>query len=309
MSVAPPMFRLLLVVVCSNLYIIFNISIRARCNCEYGDLLLHTDVRWLSRGKCLERFFDLRKEILNFLKTNITTDTTYFENQLVNKQFLCSLAFLTDISQHLNKLNLQLQGRKQTISQIIGFLDGFRKKLELFKNVFVENKLIHFPCCEVIKQEFDKEFNFEHCITHIDELIVEFKRRFEEIELMRPQINLFNNPMAVEIEKQDPSLQLELCELQTDPFLSAKEIDVSFWKTLPVEKYPILRNFALKMLSMFGTTYICECTFSNLKHIKSKERNRLTDETLGHLLRVSTTEIEVDFTKLSIEKPHPQVSH
>ncbi|KAL4125892.1 hypothetical protein QTP88_010129 [Uroleucon formosanum] len=278
-------------------------------DCEYGDLLLHTDVRWLSRGKCLERFFDLRKEILNFLKTNITTDTTYFENQLVDKQFLCSLAFLTNISQHLNKLNLQLQGRKQTISQIIGFLDGFRKKLELFKNVFVENKLIHFPCCEVIKQEFDNEFNFEHCITHIDELIVEFKRRFEEIELMRPQINLFNNPMAVEIEKQDPSLQLELCELQTDPFLSAKEIDVSFSKTLPVEKYPILRDFALKMLSMFGTTYICECTFSNLKHIKSKERNRLTDETLGHLLRVSTTEIEVDFTKLSIEKPHPQVSH
>jgi hypothetical protein len=42
---------------------------------------------------------------------------------------------------------------------------------------------------------------------------------------------------------------------------------------------------------MFGTTYICECTFSNLKHIKSKERNRLTDETLGHLLRVSTIEI------------------
>ncbi|XP_060878224.1 general transcription factor II-I repeat domain-containing protein 2-like [Metopolophium dirhodum] len=115
--------------------------------------------------------------------------------------------------------------------------------------------------------------------------------------------------MSVEIEKQDPSLQLELCELQTDPFSSAKEIDVSFWKALPVEKYPILRDFASKMLSMFGTTYICECTFSNMKHIKSKERYRLTDETLGHLLRVSTTEIEVDFTKLSIEKPHPQVSH
>jgi hypothetical protein len=54
----------------------------------------------------------LRIEILNFLKTNITTDTTYFENQLVDKQFLCSLAFLTDIFQHLNKLNLQLQGKK-----------------------------------------------------------------------------------------------------------------------------------------------------------------------------------------------------
>lgn len=85
-------------------------------DCEYVDLLLHTDVRWLSHRKCLERFFILRKEILEFLKMNIKTDTTYLENQMVDKQLLCSLAFLTDISQHLNKLNLQLQGKKQTIS-------------------------------------------------------------------------------------------------------------------------------------------------------------------------------------------------
>jgi len=45
---------------------------------------------------------------------------------------------------------------------------------------------------------------------------------------MRPQINLFNNPLAVEIEKQDAELQLELCELQTDPLLlSTKENDIS----------------------------------------------------------------------------------
>jgi len=52
---------------------------------------------------------------------------------------------------------------------------------------------------------------------------------------------------------------------------------------------------------MFGITYICECTFSNMKHIKLKHRNRLTDETLSHLLRVSSSEIEVDFAAL---KPH-----
>jgi len=53
----------------------------------------------------------------------------------------------------------------------------------------------------------------------LDELTVEFERRFEEVELMRPQINLFNYPMVVEIEKQDAELQLELWELQTDPSL------------------------------------------------------------------------------------------
>lgn len=69
----------------------------------------------------------------------------------MNEQFLCSLAFLINISQHLKKLNLQLQGKKQTISQIIGFLDEFRKQLVVFKNLVVEKKLIHFTCCEIYK--------------------------------------------------------------------------------------------------------------------------------------------------------------
>jgi hypothetical protein len=33
-----------------------------------GDLLLHSQIRWLSAGKCLERFFALRREIRLFLK-------------------------------------------------------------------------------------------------------------------------------------------------------------------------------------------------------------------------------------------------
>lgn len=37
--------------------------------------------------------------------------------------------------------------------------------------------------------------------------------------------------------------------------------------------YPFLRNIAVKML----------CNFPNMEHIKSKHRNRLTDETLSHI--------------------------
>ncbi|KAL4092058.1 hypothetical protein QTP88_026631 [Uroleucon formosanum] len=55
--------------------------------------------------------------------------------------------------------------------------------------------------------------------------------------------------MVVEIEKQDAELQLKLCELQTNPsLLSTKEIDISFWKKLPTLKYPLLREFALKII-------------------------------------------------------------
>jgi len=60
---------------------------------------------------------------------------------------------------------------------------------------------------------------------------------------------------------------------------------------------------------MFETTYIRECTFLNMKHIKSKYRNRLTNETLSHLLRVSSSKIEVDFDTMSLEAVHAQNSH
>nr|CAH7757564.1 unnamed protein product [Callosobruchus chinensis] len=37
---------------------------------DYSDVLLHTSVQWLSRGKALERFFSLRHEMMLFLEQN-----------------------------------------------------------------------------------------------------------------------------------------------------------------------------------------------------------------------------------------------
>ena len=54
----------------------------------YRDLLLHTEIRWFSAGKCLERFFALRKETPVFLKNEIKSDTLELERQMEDSLFL-----------------------------------------------------------------------------------------------------------------------------------------------------------------------------------------------------------------------------
>ena len=128
---------------------------------------------------------------------------------------------------------------------------------------------------------------------------------------MKPSLLLFNNPMEACVETQLPELQLELCELQSDPSLLAKknENQVNFWKLVSKERFPKLRDFSLKLLSMFGSTYVCECTFSVMKQVKSKTRNQMQNDTLDACLRLAITSIEVDVEKLVNEKPCPQTSH
>jgi hypothetical protein len=55
---------------------------------EYTQLLLHSEIRWLSRGKVLARLFQLRYEVL-FVKHN-----SDFASLLVDKAWLLALSNL-----------------------------------------------------------------------------------------------------------------------------------------------------------------------------------------------------------------------
>ncbi|GFX29123.1 general transcription factor II-I repeat domain-containing protein 2A [Trichonephila clavipes] len=79
---------------------------------DYGELLYHADVRWLSRSIFLQRFRDLLQKVKDFLESK---DETYIE--LSDKIWLMDLAFVVDITSHLNELNLQLQGKKSNNSR------------------------------------------------------------------------------------------------------------------------------------------------------------------------------------------------
>ena len=107
------------------------VSFLDEVDAAYGDLQMHTEVRWMSRGKCLERFFALRSEIPVFLEESVSGDMSAYCRKLRDTAFLCDMAFLTDITSHLNVLNTKLQGRDQTVCDLYAHMTAFQRKLDL----------------------------------------------------------------------------------------------------------------------------------------------------------------------------------
>ena len=77
--------------------------------------------------------------------------------------------------------------------------------------------------------------------------------------------------MQVYAATQPSEIQLRLCDLQNDQFLLSKKMEnpENFWKYVLKKRFSMLKNAALKLFSMFGNTYICECAFSAMNIIKS----------------------------------------
>lgn len=269
---------------------------------EYGDLVYHCEVRWLSRGNMLMRFYELRDEVKQFMEMKGTP-----VRELSDSKWLCDLAFMVDITKYLSELNVKLQGPNQLLSSLLSNVKSFEAKLKLWKVQLERSNTVHFPTLQEQNPSTTDEYAGE-CAK----LIEAFSQRFKDVKSKQQELNIFATPFNVEPADVPDNLQHEIIQLQSDDELKARYNNLSllefYRRYVSADDFPILRRHALKYASVFGTTYCCEQFFSKLNLAKSRLRSRLTDANLENQLRVASSTVPPNITRLAKEKQF-QPSH
>ncbi|XP_040582761.1 protein FAM200A-like [Lepeophtheirus salmonis] len=127
--------------------------------------------------------------------------------------------------------------------------------------------------------------------AHLQSLLEHFNKYFPE-ETAPEKYDWIRSPFTVTRAYHLTSdLEDALVELSSDRTLQAAfntKTLVEFWISVERE-YPQLSKAAMHLLIPFGSTYLCEKTFSALTYIKNKYRSRLNVE---EDLRVAVSKIK-----------------
>lgn len=271
---------------------------------EYGDVVFNTEVRWLSRGAMLKRVYNLKNEIQLFLDMK-----GYYFPHFSNKEWMCDFGFLIDMTQHLNNLNVELQGKGQFINNLYDKIQGFERKLKLWKQHLLQNNLSHFPHLEKENVTTPQKY-----AQYIDILINEFQLRFQMFKNEKTAVSMkmFSSPFNIDVDTVPEDFQMEVIDMQNNTDLKNVFFSVNienFYKSyVSPEKFPLLTKNAKQMMSLFGSTYVCEQLFSTMKLIKNDHRSRLSDARLESCVRVATSSIPADIDQL-VSKKQCQISH
>jgi len=271
---------------------------------EYEDLFLFCHVRWLSRGSFLERFLNLLPEIIAFLDT-----LGEKHEQLDDPVWVKKLAFLTDFMGHYNSLNLQLQGKGKNIIELFSSVNAFKAKLKHFASQLRKQNFKHFPYLEK-HIKLAGECNIEMFCSELENFNQEFERRFANLNNLQPIFEFISFPFG-EFNNEDISsnlghtfqlnssdLDLEILTIQSDIILKARANEKYFWSLLSEAKYPLLKSVAMRIFAFFGSTYLCEAAFSQMKNIKSQFRSSLADYHLMASIRLCISDYKPNFTIL-----------
>ncbi|KRX34620.1 SCAN domain-containing protein 3 [Trichinella murrelli] len=194
-----------------------------------------------------------------------------------SEHFQLSLAYLADIFEALNSLNLKLQGANANVMAHYDIVQSFIAKISLWLKQVERGNLTWFSRLnELFSDKCISEDLKSKIKEHLRSLQDEFFHYFPDVEPENLIYKFVRNPFLVNVEDLPHDLQEEAIELQFNSL--AKDSFESmplenFWAKLQAE-YPKISSQSLRILVPFSSTYLCETGFSALMTLNTQHRNR-----------------------------------
>lgn len=269
---------------------------------DFERLLLHTEVRWLSKGNCLQRFYQLFHTVLQFFDERNNT----LSNDL--REAECDIAYLADLFSKFNDLNLRLQGQDVTLIKAKSEISAFNAKLILYKRNIGRHELSQFPnLLELQEKEKLSDSNILIFCNHLQLLHEDMQKRFEDLVNLNVPDWIINPYINIE-SISDHLMEETIIELQNDVEMKPKFKNSfeDFWLQKKIsERYPTLWAVVKKFLLCFPTSYLVEKGFSAVSRLLTKQRNKLNIVDRGDL-RLLLSNIKPDInTLLNSHQIHP----
>ncbi|MBN3302454.1 SCND3 protein, partial [Amia calva] len=172
---------------------------------------------------------------------------SHLADHLTDPKWLVNLTYLVCIFDKLNILNSSLQGTKSMADKI----NAFTKKLERWA--------VALWLCEL-----------KAAMSHLQGLLDQFMEYFPK-ETPPQRYDWLRQLFMATGDHLSSDLEIALMELSSDQTLKAMFVSTThaeFWISV-AEEYPGISKAAMDVLILFGSTYLCEATFSTLTYIKN----------------------------------------